>query len=224
MVSRRWKAGDIVAITLPLDLRLEATPGDDSVVSVLRGPLVLAADLGPNEQKWERADPALVGADLLSGFSPVAADRAIYGTRGVVRPADLNFVPFYRQYERRSAVYFKRFTEAAWQSEEASYNAEQARLKDLAARSVDVMFLGEMQPERDHDLTSDISWPVTYRGRQGRDRVGRNRSVSRSRRTGGGALQRLRSVGLVTGRVARADLAGVAGAAGGAPAGFRTGN
>src|SRR3546814_4252318 len=125
VVSRRWKAGDIVAITLPLDLRLEATPGDDSVVSVLRGPLVLAADLGPNEQKWERADPALVGADLLTAFSPTAADRATYGTRGVVRPADLNFVPFYRQYERRSAVYFKRFTEAAWQSEEASYNAEQ---------------------------------------------------------------------------------------------------
>ena len=169
VVSRRWKAGDTVAMTLPLDLRIEATPGDDSVVSVLRGPLVLAADLGPNEQKWERADPALVGADLLTGFSPVAADRAIYGTRGVVRPADLDFVPFYRQYERRSAVYFKRFTEAAWQSEEASYNAEQARLKDLAARSVDVMFLGEMQPERDHDLTSDISYPVTYRGRQGRD-------------------------------------------------------
>src|SRR3546814_3230798 len=56
-----------------------------------------------------------------------------------------------------------------FRSEEASYNAEQARLKDLAARSVDVMFLGERQPERDHDLTSDISYPVTYRGRQGRD-------------------------------------------------------
>src|SRR3546814_19640418 len=69
VVSRRWKAGDVVAITLPLDLRLEATPGDDSVVSVLRGPLVLAADLGPNEQKWERADPALVGADPIGRAS-----------------------------------------------------------------------------------------------------------------------------------------------------------
>src|SRR3546814_8616960 len=115
-VSRRWKAGDVVAITLPLDLRLEATPGDDSVVSVLRGPLLLAADLGPNATIWERADPALVGADLLTGFSPVAADRAIYGTRGVVRPADLNLVPFYRQYDGRSAVSFKSFHEAEWQS------------------------------------------------------------------------------------------------------------
>lgn len=43
------------------------------------------------------------------------------------------------------------------------------RPMELAARSVDVMHLGEMQPERDHELTSDISYPVVYRGRQGRD-------------------------------------------------------
>src|SRR3546814_12800553 len=61
VVSRRWQAGDVVAITLPLDLRLEATPGDASVVSVLRGPLVLAAGLGSTEQKGARADPDLVG-------------------------------------------------------------------------------------------------------------------------------------------------------------------
>jgi hypothetical protein len=31
------------------------------------------------------------------------------------------------------------------------------------------MHLGEMQPERDHALTSEISYPVSYRGRNGRD-------------------------------------------------------
>jgi hypothetical protein len=31
------------------------------------------------------------------------------------------------------------------------------------------MFLGEMQPERDHNLISEISYPVAYRGRNGRD-------------------------------------------------------
>lgn len=169
IVRRRWNKDDTLAIRLPLDLRLEATPGDDSVVSILRGPLVLAADLGPTDQKWESADPALVGADLLGGFVARQSGQGVYATSGVVRPADLDFVPFYRQYHRRSAVYFKHFTEGAWRQEEANYNAEQARLKDIAARSVDVMFLGEMQPERDHDLTSDLSWPVTYRGRQGRD-------------------------------------------------------
>ena len=174
IVDRRWRAGDSVAITLPLDLRIEAAPGDANMVSILRGPLVLAADLGAVERKgddavkWDRPDPVLVGADLLAAFTPTQTPGG-YATRGIGRPADLDFMPFYRQYDRRSAVYFRRFTDAAWVTEEAAFKAEQARLKDIAARSVDVMFLGEMQPERDHGLTSEISYPVVYRGRNGRD-------------------------------------------------------
>lgn len=169
IVTRRWKAGDTVAITLPLELRTEATPGNDNVIAFLRGPLVLAGDLGSAEDKWEGVDPAVVGADVLAAFTPTDPGRAIYATKGVVRPGDLNFVPFYRQYNRRSATYFRRFTDAGWKAEEAAFLAEQARMKDIAARSVDVMFLGEMQPERDHNLTSDISFPASYRGRNGRD-------------------------------------------------------
>ena len=168
IVQRSWKAGDAVAITLPLELRLEATPGDEKTIAVLRGPMVLAADLGTTEGDWASPDPALVGADLLGGFR-ASATPAVYTTSGVVRPGDLTFVPFYKQYERRSAVYFKRFSEGEWKTEEAAYVAEQARLKDIAARSVDVVHLGEMQPEHDHDLTSDKSWPVSYRNRNGRD-------------------------------------------------------
>jgi uncharacterized protein len=81
----------------------------------------------------------------------------------------MTFVPFYGQYERRSGVYFKGFTEAEWKVEEGVFLAEQERQRDLAARSVDVMHLGEMQPERDHNLEADVSWPGTYRGRNGRD-------------------------------------------------------
>lgn len=172
IVSRRWKAGDVVAITLPLELRSESTPGDPNTIAFLRGPMVLAADLGSKDVKWESADPAMVGDDLLAGFSPVDATKAVYAARGVVRPGDLTFVPFYSQFDNRSAVYFKRFTDATWKTEEAAFLAEQARLKDIAARSVDVMHLGEMQPERDHNLTSELSYPVSYRGRNGRDARG----------------------------------------------------
>ena len=168
-VERLWKAGDKLSIRLPMDLRLESTAGDGNVVAVLRGPLVLAADLGAADKPFDQAAPALVGADLLAGFAAVDPAKASYVARGVVRPADLPFAPFYRQYQRRSAVYFKRFSDAGWATEEAAFTAEQARLRELAARSVDVMHLGEMQPERDHDLTSEISYPVVYRGRQGRD-------------------------------------------------------
>lgn len=169
VVQRRWKAGDSVSIRLPLDLRVETTPGDDSVVAVVRGPMVMAADLGGRDDKWDSPDPVLVGAHPLNGFTATDAAQARYATKGVFRPADFAFVPFFSQYDRRSAVYFKRFTEAGWKTEQAAFLADQARARDIAARSVDVMHLGEMQPERDHALTSEISYPVSYRGKQGRD-------------------------------------------------------
>jgi len=169
LVDRRWRAGDVVAIALPLDLRLEPTPGSANTVAVLRGPMVLAADLGAANQPWKGVDPAFVGEAVLTRFQPTATERAVYVAQGVIRPADLTFTPFYSQYERRSAVYFKRFSEGEWKVQEAAFLAEQARLKDISARSVDIMHLGEMQPERDHNLVSELSYPVAYRGRNGRD-------------------------------------------------------
>jgi DUF1680 family protein len=170
MVSRRWKQSDVVSIELPLELRLEATPGDANTIAVLRGPMVMAADLGDVAKKWDSPDPAMVGADLLGGFKQgTGLERVSYETHGVIRPADLTFVPFYSQYQRRNAVYFKRFSDEEWKVEEAAFLTEQARLREIAARSVDVMHLGEMQPERDHNLVSETSYPVEYRGKQGRD-------------------------------------------------------
>ncbi|MGK2286256.1 beta-L-arabinofuranosidase domain-containing protein [Pedomonas sp. V897] len=169
IVDRKWAEGDVLTISIPLELRIEPTPDDPKTVAILRGPLVLAADLGAVQEKFSGTAPALVGSNVLAGFKAVDPKWAIYDTRGVVRPGDLRFVPFYSQYERRSAVYFKHFTDAEWAVEEAAFLAEQERQRDLAARSVDVMHLGEMQAERDHDLTAEISYPGAYRGRNGRD-------------------------------------------------------
>ena len=45
-IRRVWHDGDTISIDLPMKLRQEPLPGDDSVVAALYGPLVLAADLG----------------------------------------------------------------------------------------------------------------------------------------------------------------------------------
>lgn len=169
LIRRRWKAGDEITLELPLELRLEPTPGDEQVVALLQGPMVLAADLGPADRPFEGDAPALVGENLLAALTPLAPDQAMYRSRGIGRPQDMEFGPFYRNYQRRSAVYFRRFTDEQWAASQAAYAAEQARLRALQARAVDVMHPGEMQPERDHALTSHISYPVVYRGRRGRD-------------------------------------------------------
>lgn len=169
LLRRRWKAGDSIRLSLPLDLRLEAAAGNDRVVALLRGPMVLAADLGPADKPFAGLAPALVGTNILGSFVEADEAKAVYRSIGSGRPGDMKFMPFYAQYDRRAAVYFNAYTEAEWAASEVEFRKEEARLKDLSDRSVDVMHLGEMQPERDHDLQSDISYPVSYRGRNGRD-------------------------------------------------------
>jgi hypothetical protein len=168
VIRRKWKNSDKISLTLPMKPRIEATADDPNTIALLNGPLVLAADLGDAKQPFEGVAPALVGSDLLSSLTPTG-QAATFVTHKIGRPNQLTLRPFYSQWDRRTAVYFKRFTDDEWAKEQIAIAAEQARLKDLRARSVDVMLLGERQSELKHSLTSSISYPVSYRGKHGRD-------------------------------------------------------
>ncbi|MFX4084786.1 beta-L-arabinofuranosidase domain-containing protein [Sphingobium yanoikuyae] len=169
LIDRKWKAGDRVTLDLPMALRVEATPDDARTIALLHGPVVLAADLGAADQPFDGPAPALVAADVTQGFAATPSAVPAYRTAGIGKPADLSFAPFFQQRDRRTAVYFKRFTQQEWDVEQQAFAVEQARLRDLERRSVDVMHLGEMQPERDHGLEAKLSYTTTYRGRHGRD-------------------------------------------------------
>ena len=169
VLNRTWHAGDTVALTLPLALRTEAPVEAPHLVSLLHGPMVLAADLASAEAPYDAMDPALVTSDVVRDMAPVAGQEAVYRTTQAGRPAQLEFKPFYAQYKRRSALYLRCFSESEWHQEEGVYREEQRRQKDIAGRTIDVIHLGEMQQEHDHGLRADGSWPLVYRGRNGRD-------------------------------------------------------
>lgn len=168
-LRRDWQAGDVVELDLPMTPRLEPAPDDPSVVALLSGPLVLAADIGPASAAFDGPEPALVGVDPLASVTVVDASSARFRTRGLGRPADLEFAPFFSQYDRRTAVYFRRYTPDGWQAALAERAAEKAREADLDARSIDIVRLGVEEDERAHDLASAISYAVSYRFRPGRD-------------------------------------------------------
>ncbi len=168
-LRRVFAAGDRLRLEMPRRLRLEATPDDDGVVALLDGPLVLAADLGAATAPFDGVEPALVGDDLLADFVAVPGERASYTARRIGRPGALLFKPFYSQYERRTAVYFRRFDEKGWRRRLGEVAAEEAARRALDARSVDFLVLGEEAAEKAHGLASKISYPVSYRRRPGRD-------------------------------------------------------
>ena len=166
-LDRRWRTGDRIELTLPMRVRTEPTPDDPHMLAYMSGPLVLAADLGPASEAFDGPPPALVTEDAAAALVPVAAAEHRFRLAGA-RPTALNMAPFFRQYDRRTAVYFPRFTEAQWRDEEAAFRAEAAARAVLDARTVDVIQLGEMQPERDHDYRSNHGDLFSWGGRSAR--------------------------------------------------------
>jgi hypothetical protein len=149
-------------------VRVESTPDDPDTIALMHGPLVLAADMGPADKPFSGIEPALVSADVPSGFK-AGAQPAVFRTEGIGRPGDLDFAPFFQQYERRTAVYFRRFTEPQWTAEQGRLAAEKARLVALDARSVDKINLGDGADEKAHGLESKLSYTGDYRRRGSRD-------------------------------------------------------
>ena len=168
-LRRVFAAGDVIRLELPRQLRFEPTPDDPSIVALLDGPLVLAADLGPADGEYDGVETALVGADPLADFEKVSGESNVYRSRSAGRPRQMLVKPFFNSYGRRTAVYFRRLDEEGWRRHLAEQEAAAAAQKALDARSVDVIVLGEEAAEKAHRLEAKISYPVSYRRRLGRD-------------------------------------------------------
>lgn len=143
------RTGDRIALRLPMALHTEATPDDPDLVAFLSGPLVLAADIGPADRPWDGLDPAIV-TDLTRPELVATGGLHAYRLGPQGKPGDLDLGPFFAQHRNRTAVYFRRFDTAAWPTQQAAWKREALERADLAARTVDLVRLGEQQPEVDH--------------------------------------------------------------------------
>lgn len=167
-IDRRWQKGDTLELALQMGLDVEQVPDDPSLVAFRHGPLVLAADLGSASKDFQGLGPALVvrgdpSRELVQtdGGKPEYAATSATGEM-------LSFAPFFDKYDRRSAVYFPTFTPGEWDAKREEFIRAQQEGKALAARTVDTIYLGEMQPERDHMLVAGQSEVVNWNGRSAR--------------------------------------------------------
>lgn len=165
-VKRSWKKGDRLEFTVPLKLRTEAMPDDARKVAILYGPVVLAADLGPDKGDMPRIPVLVTGDKPVSDWLTREPGKLEFHTTGVARPDQLTFRAFSDQATNRYATYFDVFTDEQWQKAEAEFRAEEARQRDLEARTIDMARIGEMQPERDHNLKAE---KTDMRGANGRN-------------------------------------------------------
>ncbi|MEN2786540.1 beta-L-arabinofuranosidase domain-containing protein [Sphingomonas qilianensis] len=145
------KAGDRIELFLPMPLHVESMPDDAKLVAFLSGPLVLAADMGADNSPSEGMDPALVTDRAQPALVP-AGGLHQYRLGGQGKPGDLTLRPFFSQHDNRTAVYFRRFDPAEWPTAQVAWARAASKRADLAARTIDMIRLGEQQPEVDHNF------------------------------------------------------------------------
>ncbi|HVX41176.1 MAG TPA: beta-L-arabinofuranosidase domain-containing protein [Gemmatimonadaceae bacterium] len=168
-ITRTWKPGDKVQLSLPKSVRLEPTPDDHSVAAVMWGPLVLAGNLGPRREGRMRTDdesavlpvgpqtiPVLVAGarPAAEWVQPAAGDPGTFVAREVAHTlaspqsaGDVPLAPFYRTQERTYSVYFDVLTPEQFGGRVDAANAERERLKRLEAATVGMVRVGDASAE-----------------------------------------------------------------------------
>jgi DUF1680 family protein len=180
-ITRVWRQGDVVDLTLPKVLRKEPLPDNPSRMAFMWGPLVLAGDLGPEvrgddgdegeegKPRAPSAPPIVAGNETLEQWlKPEPGKPGWFKTTGVGLSQDIEFAPFYELPRRKYAVYWDVFTTEEWSKRSTEYKAEQQKQQEIQAATIAFAQPGEMQSERDFNEQGDDSAPLLWRSRHGR--------------------------------------------------------
>ena len=176
-IANTWQKGDFVEMRIPFTLRLETMPDDSNRVAVFYGPVVLAGDLGP-ENDTNVQDLLYVPVFMTKDrnpenwIDPVEGKVNTFYTKNTGRPRDIELRPFYTYFDRRYSIFWDLFTEEDWKAREAHYKAQLKRKKELEALTIDFIQPGEMQTERDHNFKGERTSPGFFKERRNRESRG----------------------------------------------------
>jgi len=156
-LKRLWTSGDVVTVKMVLSLRIEGFADNPDRFAFLNGPIVLCAQVDPG-----KPFPVVLGErqEVLKALKPAGKPNVFTGPSEMFRAPGVSgnilLEPFYKMHgDRRYQVYFDRFTPAQWKAKEEDYAVEQARQRELAARTVDVVVADREQSERDHAMRGE---------------------------------------------------------------------
>lgn len=181
-IDRKWKDGDVIDITLPMQVRLEELPNVPEYVAIMRGPVLLAARMGneglyglvADDSRWGHIahgplvsvfdTPVLVGErnDIkkkLDGMIPVPGKSLCYTVPGLFEGkfSNLQLEPFFRVHDSRYMMYWLSMTDSEYAAYKESVKEAERQKLMLDHRTVDAVTAGEQQPEADHRMNQDKS-------------------------------------------------------------------
>jgi len=194
-LDRLWRDGDVIEVTLPMSLHFHPMPDDEKLVSIMYGPVVLAAELGTaklteemqyvsNQRSQHEAAsievPQIVMADteeLRGRIKAVEGKSLTFRTDGLGRPKDVTLVPFYKLYGQRYNLYFRIYTPGEYgrmideqkRLKEREAAEKMARQKKIQERLIDFVRIGDATSEQEHKLRSEGSYDGMHSQRYWRD-------------------------------------------------------
>lgn len=172
-LKRAWKAGDVVEVDLPMELRMEECPNLSEYISLKYGPILLAAKTSTSDLKNEYAGEGRMDhapGSMANSLSVVSSPLLICERDSVlgkikktgnmtfdfdVTRSDaktnwkkLTLEPFFSTHHARYMVYW--YQQTAKQYAESSMAAEEAKNLAFLARAIDYVGTGEQQSEVGH--------------------------------------------------------------------------
>jgi len=173
-ISDTWESGDKVEITLPMELRIESTPDDENRIALSYGPILLAADLDKDKPL-----PYLIAEDyqaVLDSAEPIDGKPLWFTLKGIGRALanggkesiDVKLRPLYTIGDQKYTVYMDLLSQEKWQDKIDEYLARQREKRLLEQRTADNFRIGEMQPEREHNLKGENTTAGEWSGKKWR--------------------------------------------------------
>lgn len=172
VVTNKWRNNDKIDLSFEMNLYAEAMPDNANRVALMYGPLVLAGNLGTQMPDPVYGIPVLLTDNRNITDWIVKDNKAplTFHTKNTGKPFDVTLTPFYKNINNHYSVYWDYFTNADWLAKQAEYEAEKKRQQLIEAQTIDNFRIGEMQPERDHNLkVSGESYVDAAYGRSGRE-------------------------------------------------------
>lgn len=155
-ITRTWKAGDKIELQLPEHFYTEAMPDNKARKAVFYGPVLLAGILGNKEPEPSEIPVFMTpDSDANKWVTRSNGNNAMFKTTNVGTPRDVSLIPFNQTADEHYSVYWDVFTPQEWAVQQKVYEAEKGKARELGLRTTDYLRLGEMQPERDHNVVGE---------------------------------------------------------------------
>ncbi|MCC9167687.1 glycoside hydrolase family 127 protein [Pontibacter sp. XAAS-A31] len=190
-VERKWKTGDVVSVSLPMETKAEYLPDGSDWVSFVHGPIVLAAVTDKTDLDGLVADnsrmghiangplysieeaPVLVSSNknLASALKPVAGKPMTFTASNLIsseKYKNVELVPFFQVHDARYMLYWPVTTPEELEARKEALREEERIKMVLEASTVDRVVPGEQQPESDHNYKGEKTESGVYQDRHWR--------------------------------------------------------